>query len=320
MECTEKQPLIIISGPTAVGKTAVSVELAKHIGGEIISADSMQVYKRMNIGTAKITPEEMQDVPHHLIDILEPDEAFGVFNFKELAKAKIDEILSRGHLPIVVGGTGFYIQALLYDIDFSEYNDDEQSEIRKSLEDKLEKCGSLYMHEYLKSIDPRSAKTIHQNDTKRLLHAIEFYELTGKRISEHNEEQSVKESPYDFRYFVLTDDREKIYERINKRVDIMMEEGLTDEVKALLEEGISHEAQSMLGIGYKEIADYLIGRVALSEAVENIKRETRHFAKRQLTWYKRERAVELIDRREYLTNDDIINKLLSELKEFNKKK
>ncbi len=294
-----KQKLIIINGPTAVGKTAVSVELALQIGGEIISADSMQVYRGMDIGTAKIRPEEMRGAPHHLIDIIDPDEPFSVLEFKALAKKCIDEITARGHVPIIAGGTGFYIQAVLYDVDFTEYDDDRQSEIRKRLEDELQKNGALYLFERLKKIDPIYAGIIHPNNTKRLFHGLEFYELTGKRLSEHNEEQAVRESPYDFRYFVLTDDRDAIYDRINKRVDIMMSEGLEAEVRGLLEKGYTEDLQSMLGIGYKEMCDYISGRATYEEAVDAIKRETRHYAKKQLTWFKREREVEFIDIRDY---------------------
>ena len=308
-----KQKLIIINGPTAVGKTAVSVELALRIGGEIISADSMQVYRGMDIGTAKIRPEEMCGVPHHLIDIIDPDEPFSVLEFKALAKKCIDEISARGHVPIIAGGTGFYIQAVLYDVDFTEYDDDRQSEIRKRLEDELQKNGALYLFERLKKIDPVYAGIIHPNNTKRLLHGLEFYELTGKRLSEHNEEQSVRESPYDFRYFVLTDDRDAIYERINRRVDIMMSDGLEAEVRGLLDKGYTEDMQSMLGIGYKEMCDYFAGRATYEEAVDAIKRETRHYAKKQLTWFKREREVEFIDIQNYASKIEIAEYLVKKI-------
>ena len=294
-----KNRLVIITGPTAVGKSKVAVELAKKIGGEIISADSMQVYRGMNIGTAKITHEETEDIPHHLIDIIDPDEEFGVMQFKELAENAVSEINARGKIPIICGGTGFYIQAVLYDIDFTEYDDEKASQIRKRLEVELEKNGSLYMFEKLMSIDPVYAGIIHPNNTKRLLHALEFYELTGKKMSEHNIEQSQNESPYDFRYFVLMDDRELIYDRINKRVDKMVAEGLPDEVRYLLDKGYDETLPSMLGIGYKEFVDYYKGRVSFNEAVDNIKRETRHYAKKQITWFKREKKVEYIDIREF---------------------
>ncbi len=304
-----KKPLVIINGPTAVGKTAVSVELALRIGGEIISADSMQVYRGMDIGTAKIKPEEMRSVPHHMIDIIEPDEPFSVLIFKDLAKKCIDEITGRGHIPILAGGTGFYIQAVLYDVDFTEYDDEKQGEVRKRLEKELERDGAEALFERLKEVDPVYAGIIHPNNTKRLLHSLEYYELTGKRISEHNEEQSVRESPYDFFYFVLTDDRVAVYDRINRRVDVMMEEGLEAEVRGLLERGYEPGSQSMLGIGYKEMTDYITGAVSYDEAVETIKRETRHFAKKQMTWFKREREVDFIDRRDYRDNNAITDEL-----------
>lgn len=310
----KRQSLVIINGPTAVGKTAVSVELARMLDGEIISADSMQVYRGMDIGTAKVTRDEMKGIPHHLIDIINPDEPFSVLEFKRLAKKAIEDISSRGKMPIIAGGTGYYIQAVLYDVDFTEYSDDSQSEIRAKLEEKLEKCGALYMHEYLRSFDPESAKIIHPNNTKRLLHAIEFYELTGKKMSEHNSEQAQNESPYDFRYYVITDDRESIYGRINRRVDVMMEQGLLNEVKGLLDAGYSKDAQSMMGIGYKEIVDYIYGSVTLDEAVENIKRETRHYAKKQLTWFKREKCVEFLDRRDFAGTAKIADELAARIR------
>lgn len=304
-----KTPLVILNGPTAVGKTAVSVELALRIGGEIISADSMQVYRGMDIGTAKIRPGEMRGVPHHLIDIIDPDEPFSVLNFKELAKKCIDETASRGHIPIIAGGTGFYIQAVLYDVDFTEYDDEKQAEIRKRLEAELEKNGALYLFERLKAVDPLYAGIIHPNNTKRLLHGLEFYELTGKRLSEHNTEQAERESPYDFRYFVLTDDRDAIYDRINRRVDIMIADGLEAEVRGLLDRGYTEDLQSMQGIGYKEMCDHIYGRTSLEEAVDAIKRETRHYAKKQLTWFKRERDVEFIDIRDFNSRTDIAAEL-----------
>lgn len=309
-----KQPLVILNGPTAVGKTAVSVELAGMLDAEIISADSMQVYRKMNIGTAKITPEEMNGIPHHLIDIIDPDEPFSVLEFKRLAKEAIDDISARGKLPIIAGGTGYYIQAVLYDVDFTEYSDDRQAQIRSGLEDKLRTHGALYMHEYLRGFDPASAEIIHPNNTKRLLHAIEFYELTGKTMSEHNREQAENESPYVFKYYVLTDDRDRIYDRINRRVDMMLEAGLEKEVRGLLDEGYGEELQSMLGIGYKEMADYIRGRVPFEEAAENIKRETRHYAKKQLTWFKREKCVEFLDRRDYADNHAIAMELAERIK------
>ena len=290
----KKRPLVILTGPTAVGKTALSIELAKTIGGEIISADSMQVYRRMDIGSAKITPEEMAGVPHHLIDVLEPDQEFNVVVFQELAKRALAEIYSRGHIPIVAGGTGFYIQALLYDIDFTE--NDEDTAFRRSLEEQARREGAEALYERLRAVDPESCESIHAHNVKRVIRAIEFYEKTGKKISVHNMEQRQNSSPYHFAYFVLNDDRERIYERINERVDLMMDQGLMEEVRALRELGCRKDMVSMQGLGYKELLSCLEGELSLEEAVYLIKRDTRHFAKRQLTWFRREKEVTWIEK------------------------
>ncbi len=308
----KKKPLIILTGPTAVGKTKASIGLAKAVGGEIISADSMQVYRHMDIGSAKIKPEEMEGVPHHLIDVLEPDEEFHVVKFQELAKKAMREIWERGHIPIVTGGTGFYIQALLYDIDFDE--NEKEDAYRKELEAYAREHGAESLHEKLALVDPASAETIHPNNVKRVIRALEFYEQTGKRISEHNETQRQRESPYAFAYFVLTDDRAHLYERIDRRVDQMIEEGLVKEVQALKDKGYTKQLVSMQGLGYKEILDYLDGNYTLEEAIYTIKRDTRHFAKRQLTWFKRERDVIWIDKQasDY-EEEQILEKMLSRL-------
>ena len=291
---TEKRPLVILTGPTAVGKTALSIALAKAIGGEIISADSMQAYRRMDIGSAKITPQEMDGVPHHLIDVLEPDQECNVVVFQKLAKQAAEEIYGRGHIPIVVGGTGFYIQALLYDIDFTE--NDEDTALRQSLEEQARREGASAIYERLRAVDPESCESIHENNIKRVIRAIEFYEKTGKKISEHNREQRRNVSPYRFAYFVLTDRRERLYRRIDERVDLMMAQGLEAEVRALREEGCRREMVSMQGLGYKELLSYLEGDISMEEAVYLIKRDTRHFAKRQLTWFRREKEVIWIDK------------------------
>lgn len=292
-----KKPLIILTGPTAAGKTALSLLLAKAIGGEIISADSMQVYKHMSIGSAKIMPEEMDGVEHHLIDILEPFQDFHVVKFQSLAKEAMQSIYAKGKIPILVGGTGFYIQSVLYDIDFTESEEDEV--FRSQLEEFAGKEGSEALFEKLRSIDPESCKIIHANNIKRVIRAIEFYEKTGKPISEHNKEQREKTSPYNFAYFVLEDDRAKLYERIDRRVDAMLSAGLLDEVKALKEMGCTPDMVSMQGLGYKEILEYLDGKCTLEDAVYRIKRDTRHFAKRQLTWFRRERDVIHVSREEF---------------------
>ena len=282
-----KKPLVVLTGPTAVGKTDASIGLAKALGGEIISADSMQVYQYMDIGSAKVRPEEMEGIPHFLVDELKPWEEFHVVRFQQMAKAAMEGIYARGHIPIVVGGTGFYIQALLYDIDFSE-NDGDDS-YRRELEQIAGRQGKTALHERLRAVDPASALQIHENNVKRVIRALEFYHQTGQRISEHNERERQKESPYRFVYFVLNDDRKRLYERIDSRVDRMLEDGLVDEVAALRDMGCKRDMVSMQGLGYKEIFAYLDGELSLEEAIYRLKRDTRHFAKRQYTWYNSER-------------------------------
>ncbi len=302
----QQKPMIILTGPTAVGKSALSVELAKKINGAVISADSMQVYRHMDIGSAKITPEEMQGVTHYMIDGLEPDEEFHVVRFVTMAKEYLKEIYADGKIPIIAGGTGFYIQALLYDIDFTEQQCDET--YRGQLEDLAREHGAEYLHRMLREVDPASAEAIHANNIKRVIRALEFYHLSGKKISEHNETERQKQSPYNFAYFVLTDERTKLYERIDRRVDAMMEAGLVEEVKKLKSMGCSRDMVSMQGLGYKETLAYLDGECTLEEAVYIIKRETRHFAKRQLTWFKRERDVIWLDKQAFGYDDAAILK------------
>lgn len=302
----QQKPMIILTGSTAVGKSALSVELAKKINGAVISADSMQVYRHMDIGSAKITPEEMQGVTHYMIDELEPDEEFHVVRFVTMAKEYLKEIYADGKIPIIAGGTGFYIQALLYDIDFTEQQCDET--YRRQLEDLAREHGAEYLHGILREVDPASAEAIHANNIKRVIRALEFYHLSGKKISEHNETERQKQSPYNFAYFVLTDERAKLYERIDRRVNAMIEAGLVEEVKKLKSMGCSREMVSMQGLGYKEILAYLDGGCTLEEAVYIIKRETRHFAKRQLTWFKRERDVIWLDKQAFGYDDAAILK------------
>lgn len=302
----QQKPMIILTGPTAVGKSALSVELAKKINGAVISADSMQVYRHMDIGSAKITPEEMQGVTHYMIDELEPDEEFHVVRFVTMAKEYLKEIYADGKIPIIAGGTGFYIQALLYDIDFTEQQCDET--YCGQLENLAREHGAEYLHGMLREVDPASAEAIHANNIKRVIRALEFYHLSGKKISEHNETERQKQSPYNFAYFVLTDERTKLYERIDRRVDAMMEAGLVEEVKKLKSMGCSRDMVSMQGLGYKETLAYLDGECTLEEAVYIIKRETRHFAKRQLTWFKRERDVIWLDKQSFSYDDAAILK------------
>lgn len=308
----KEKPLVVLTGPTAVGKTKLSIALAKAIGGEIISADSMQVYKYMNIGSAKIKPEEMQGVPHYMIDCLEPTEDFNVVIFQKLAKEYMDIIYSHGNIPILVGGTGFYIQAVLYDIDFTDNGED--MSYRISLEQLVSTYGNEYLHDMLEKIDPESAKLIHANNVKRVIRALEYYQKTGTKISLHNEKEHQKESPYAFHYYVLTDKRKQIYENIEKRVDIMLKEGLVNEVQALKEMGCKKESVSMQGLGYQEILSYLNGECTLEEAVHFIKQNTRHFAKRQITWFKREREVTWIHKEQYQYDDKkILHDIVKEI-------
>ena len=300
----KKKPMVILTGPTAVGKTALSIELAKKINGAIISADSMQVYKYMDIGSAKIMPEEMQRIKHYLVDELLPTDEFHIVKFQEMAKAALEEIYSDGKIPIIVGGTGFYIQGLLYDIDFSKQDAD--YEYRMELEAFAKEHGAQALHERLRKIDPVSYETIHANNIKRVIRALEYYHLSGKPISEHNEQERQKESPYHFAYFVLNDDRKNLYDRIEKRIDIMLEQGLLEEVTGLKQMGCHKDMVSMQGLGYKEILAYLDGECSLEEAVDLLKKETRHFAKRQLTWFRRERDVIWFDKSKYSYDERMI--------------
>lgn len=307
------RPLIILTGPTAVGKTALSIGLAKAVDGEIISADSMQVYRKMNIGTAKIQQSEMQGVRHHLIDILDPGEDFNVVLFKKYALEAMKDIYGREKIPVVVGGTGFYIQALLYDINFED-NDNDMS-YREELQTLAAEHGNSYIHDMLAGVDPESAEKIHENNVKRVIRALEFYKKTGMKISEHNEAESQKESPYNFEYFVLNDDRQKLYDRIDRRIDIMLADGLLDEVRSLVDEGYSRDLVSMQGLGYKEMIDYIQERYTLDEAVYTLKRDTRHFAKRQVTWFKREKQVTWVNKNEFDSEADILSFMIERLRE-----
>lgn len=303
------RPLVVLTGPTAVGKTAVSIGFAKAVQGEIISADSMQVYRGMDIGSAKIGKEEMDGVPHHLLDILEPEEPFNVMRFQQLAKEAIGDIYDRGHIPILTGGTGFYIQSVLYDIAFTEETD---MSVRKELEREVKERGAEYLHEKLAKVDPVTAENIHANNVKRVIRALEFYELNGYPLSEHNETERRKSSPYLFRYYVLNEPRETLYPKIEERVDHMLEMGLVAEVEALKNQGYTRDMVSMQGLGYKEILDYLMGVCTLEEAVDTIKKETRHFAKRQLTWFRREKEVTWVEKNNFADMWELLDFLLKD--------
>jgi len=307
-----REPLVIIGGPTASGKSRLAVELARRIGGEVISADSMQIYKGMDIGTAKIMPDEMMGIRHYLVDELQPDDPYNVVIFKDMALRAMKDIIGSGHIPIVAGGTGFYIQALLRDVHFTENDTD------MSFREKLQRIandesspGKLYG--MLQDVDPQSASDIHENNTKRIIRALEFYHQTGQRMSDHNRQEAARLSPYAHAYFVLDMPRQQLYERIERRVDMMMEQGLTDEVRSLREKGYSRDLVSMQGLGYKEIFAYLEGEYSLEEAVEILKRSTRHFAKRQLTWFRREKDAIWLDMNALGSEQAILDRMCDEL-------
>lgn len=309
-----KKPLVVLTGPTAVGKTKLSISLAKALNGEIISADSMQVYKYMDIGSAKITEKEMDGVPHHLIDVLSPFEEFHIVRFQELAKKAMENIYNRGKTPVFVGGTGFYIQAITKDIDFTEGEEDKQ--YREELSRLAAEKGNEFLHEMLQEVDKKSAEEIHANNVKRVIRALEFYKENGFPISQHNEEQKQNETPYNLAYFVLNAPRDLLYERIDRRVDEMMENGLVTEVQKLKDMGCRREMTSMQGLGYKEILSFLDGEIPLNEAVRILKRDTRHFAKRQLTWFRRESDVIWVDKDKFAFEDEkILEYMLSVCRE-----
>ena len=305
-----KKPLVIIAGPTATGKSKYSVLFSKRHNGAVISADSMQVYKYMDIGSAKITKEEMQGVPHYLVDVLEPKEEFHVARFQSMAKDALKDIYEKKQIPVVCGGTGFYIQALLYGIDFS--SGEENNKLRQELQCFADEHGAHALFERLRAVDPKSCELIHENNVKRVIRAIEYYETTGEPISLHNAREKEKESEYNFAFFVLNDDRQKLYDGIERRVDEMVEMGLFDEVKRLKEMGYSKDYVSMQGLGYKEVLDALNGDITFEEAVYRIKRDTRHFAKRQITWFKREKDVVWIDKSQFEYNDERILSFIEE--------
>lgn len=309
-----KPPLIIIAGPTAAGKTKLSVRLAQEINGSVISADSMQVYRGMDIGSAKIRPEEMQGIPHYLIDELMPDEEFNVVLFQKLAKKYMAEIYAQGRIPILVGGTGFYIQSVLYHINFSE--EKSSGAIRKELEAYARKHGAAALHKLLWEADEASAKAIHPNNQKRVIRALEFYRQNGYPISRHNEEERKRQSPYRFAYFVINDKRERLYAQIEARVDAMLEQGLLDEVKRLKEMGCRKDMPSMQGLGYKELLSYLCGEISFEQAIYMLKRDTRRFAKRQLTWFAREKDAVWLNKDAFSYEEDAMRShMVSILKE-----
>ena len=307
MNIMKKIPLIILTGPTAVGKTALSIELAKDLNAEIISADSMQIYEYMDVGSAKVTKEEMDGVIHHLIDEVKPDYAFSVSEFQKRANKYIKDIDDRGKKVLVTGGTGLYLNSLIYDMDFAKSNSN--SKLREELELELKEKGIDYMHEKLRALDEDAANRIHKNNTKRVIRALEVC-LDGKKMQDFSTELKYNEN-YQPIIIVLNRDREVLYERINKRVDLMMENNLIDEVKHLLDIGYDKNLISMQGIGYKEIVKYLEGEYSLDEAIEIIKRDSRRYAKRQITWFKRYKESKWFDLDKYdngeILKEDILN-------------
>lgn len=315
----EKTPLIIIAGPTGVGKSAAAVELALRISGEVISADSMQVYRGMDIGTAKITPEEMKQVPHHLLDIISPLEPFSAADFKDAAAEAARDIAGRGRIPIVTGGTGFYIQALLYDIDFKRDNGEDEN-LRRELTALAEREGGTALHARLGEVDPASALAIHPNNIKRMIRALEYYEHTGEPFSEHNAREAEKESPYNYVYFVMTDRRSRLYERIDRRADRMVREGLPEEVLGLIKQGFTDGLTSMQALGYHETyrairrnlssgGDGVLSPGEKRALADEIALGTRHYAKRQLTWFRREKDTVWLSWEDY-DEQTMIEKML----------
>ncbi|NLY45249.1 MAG: tRNA (adenosine(37)-N6)-dimethylallyltransferase MiaA [Tissierella sp.] len=298
-----KENLFILIGPTAIGKTALSIDLARKFGGEIISADSMQIYKYMNIGTAKVTKNEMEGVSHHLIDIVNPDEEYTVSNYQRDATKLIENINSRNKLPMVVGGTGLYINSLVYNLNFAKVAPDE--DYRHELEELAEKYGDVFIHERLAKIDIKSSANISINDRKRIIRALEIYKVTGKTMSEHNENFRKEVDKYNLAMVCLNMDRSKLYDRINRRVDIMIEEGLVDEVENILAKGYHKDLVSLKGIGYKEIIMYLEGDITLEDAIEKIKQGSRNYAKRQLTWFRRDKRIKWVDKDDFKDFDEL---------------
>lgn len=311
----KNEPLVIIAGPTASGKSSLGVALAKRIGGEIISADSMQVYRGMDIGTAKITPDEMEGIPHHLIDVMEPEDPYNVVAFQQMAREAYSGIRQRDHIPVLVGGTGFYIQAFVKGVCFTP-TDTDLAYREELMKIASEEGGWQRLHEQLRQKDPASAAAIHPHNVKRVIRALEFYRQTGSELSAHNTEESMRQSPYSFVYFVLTMDRRKLYERIEKRVDEMLAAGLTDEVRMLKQRGLSREHISMQGIGYKQMLSFLDGEISYERATELIKRDTRRFAKRQLTWFRREKDVIWVDIDAFRDTEDILDFMCSKIREL----
>lgn len=307
-----KNNLIVIAGPTAVGKTAISVKLAKKIQGEIISADSMQIYRYMDIGSAKVSEGEKEGIPHYMIDIVDPWENFSAAEFKTLSDKYINQIIAKNKIPILAGGTGLYINSIICSYSFTEANKDEN--YRNYLENLAINKGKEYLYNMLKEVDPVTATELHPNNLKRVIRALEVYKITGKPFSQYKVDDAEKfDIPYNLYYYVLNMERSVLYERINKRVDIMLEEGLIDEVKKLADMGCTADMQSMKGIGYKEILYYLQGKLTLSDAIEMIKKGSRNYAKRQLTWFRKDPRARWINKEDFASEEDIVSHILNDI-------
>ena len=306
-----KNKILVLAGPTAVGKTALSLELAKSLNGEIVSTDSMQIYKYLDIGSAKIMPSEMEGVKHHMLDVTTPDKPFSVVDYKNLAQPIIDNLLLDDKLPILTGGTGLYINSLTCNMNFTDATNDEN--YRKELEELAIKHGDNYIHNMLKDIDPISYNSIHPNNRKRVIRALEVYKVTNKPFSSFNAGDDFYKTKYDVHYYVLDMDRDKLYERINKRVDIMFEKGLLDECIKLKENGYNSSMQAMQGIGYKEVLLYLENSITLEEAIEMVKQGSRNYAKRQLTWFRRDPRAKFLNK-DILSDEEIIKIITEDLK------
>ena len=300
----QDKPLLILAGPTAVGKSDISVKVAKALGGECISADSIQVYKGLNIGSGKITEEEMEGIPHHLLDILNPEEDYDASAFQRMAREKVEEIYRRERLPILVGGTGFYIQAMLRDIDFQEEDEAEKERLRSKLEKEMDERGSIALHEELKLADPVSAEEIHPHNRQRIMRALEYFYFHKSPISKHNREEKEKEALYDSLFLVLNRNREDLYEGINARVEKMFQDGLVSEVEAFYKKGYTEHSPGFKGIGYRELFPYLRGECSLSECKSLIQQNSRHYAKRQLTWFKREKNTIFVEAENFQSREE----------------
>ena len=311
----EDKPLLILAGPTAVGKSDISIKVAKAFGGECISADSIQVYKGLTIGSGKIREEEMEGGPHYLLDILDPKEDYDASAFQRMAREKVEEIYRRERLPILVGGTGFYIQAMLRDIDFQEEDEAEKERLRSKLEKERKERGSIALHEELKLVDPISAEEIHPHNRQRIMRALEYFYLHKSPISKHNQEEKEKEALYDSLFLVLNRNREDLYEGINSRVEKMFRDGLVSEVEAFYKKGYTEHSPGFKGIGYREIFPYLRGECSLSECKALIQQNSRHYAKRQLTWFKREKETIFVEAENFKSREEeaewIIEKCMS---------